>query len=71
MDIIFNLKEEVDWVFELNKDIELIFFEYFLFNLKLGILEWWSSIDEEISYGWIIYVGEYFEEGELVDVVVI
>lgn len=71
MDIIFNLKEEADWASELNKDIELTFPEYFLSNPKLGTPEWWNSIDEEISYGRITHVGEYLEEGELVDVVVI
>lgn len=71
MDIIFNLKEEADWASELNKDIEQAFPEYFLSNPKLGTPEWWNSIDEEISYGRITHVGEYLEEGELVDVVVI
>ena len=71
MDIIFNLKEEADWASELNKDIEQMFPEYFLSNPKLGTPEWWNSIDEETSYGRITHVGEYLEEGELVDVVVI
>ena len=71
MDIILNLKEEADWASELNKDIEQRFPEYFLSNPKLGTPEWWNSIDEESSYGRITNVGEYLEEGELVDVVVI
>ncbi|BBO27735.1 hypothetical protein AltI4_21230 [Alteromonas sp. I4] len=71
MDIILNLKEEADWASELNKDIEQAFPEYFLSNPKLGTPEWWNRIDEETSYGRITHVGEYLEEGELVDVVVI
>lgn len=71
MDIIFNLREEADWATELNRDIEQTFPEYFLSNPKLGTPEWWNSIEEDTSYGRITHVGEYLEEGEVVDVVVI
>ncbi len=71
MDIIFNLREEADWASELNRDIEQTFPEYFLSNPRLGTPEWWNSIEEDTSYGRITYVGEYLEEGEVLDVVII
>lgn len=71
MDVIFDIKSDLDWASLINDEIQKEFPEYFSSNPVIGSAEWWELQKEDITNGKITHVGEVLEDGELLDIVVI
>lgn len=69
MDVIFELKNEPEWANEINDDKKASFPEYYATNPLIGSEAWWESINEDVINGKITHVGNFIEDGEVVDIV--